>query len=89
MKHSLKNKQFLSVPDIVPTDSDWTTHDVIWFNSRVYEKQFVSVIKDCFYNPEDGVTTIKISLVDTTHPAKDVYVEKELVDAGRAVFLCV
>ena len=90
-KFTITNTNLFSLPftDIVPTNSDWTTDDVVWFSSRVYEKQFVSVIKGCFYSPEDGVTTIKISLVDTTHPAKDVYVERELVDSERAVFLCV
>jgi hypothetical protein len=32
---------------------------------------------------------IGISLIDTTNPAADIYIEKELVDSERAAFLCI
>ncbi len=61
----------------------------MWFSNRVVDKQFVSVVKNLSTDEEEGVVRIGVSLIDTTHPTLDVDVEKELVDMGKAVFLCV
>lgn len=53
------------------------------------DKQFVTIIKDLSFDESEGLIRIGVSLIDTTHPRQDVYIEKELVDSGRAVFLCV
>ncbi len=77
------------VADIVPVNGDWTAPDTVWFSNRVVDRQFVTVIKSMTCDDEDSVVRIGVSLIDTTHPAVDTYVEKELVDAGKAAFLCV
>ena len=62
--------------------------DIHWFSNRVLQRQFVSVIKDRFFDEEESAMHIKVSLVDVTHATRDTYVEKELADKGRAAFLC-
>lgn len=76
-----------TLTDIIPVNGDWTAQDTVWFSQRVVEKQFVSQIKDVNYD-EEGNVRIGISLVDTSDPVLDVYVEKELEDDNRAVRLC-
>ena len=70
-------------------NGDWTADDTVWFTRRVVNKQFVALIKDVSYDATDENVKISVSLVDTTHPTQDVYIEKQLVDEGRAVYLCV
>jgi hypothetical protein len=41
------------------------------------------------YDKLDDSIRIGVSLIDTNDPAKDVFIEKELVDSERAVFLCI
>lgn len=72
----------------MPVNGDWTAPDTVWFSSRVVDKQFVSVVKEIFGVDEEGVIKIGVSLIDTTHPSKDIYVEQELVASNKAVFLC-
>ena len=55
----------------------------VWFRSS-----FVSKIKDVAYDLE-GALKLSVSLFDTSDPEHDVLVDKELVDAGKAVYLCV
>ena len=43
------------------------------------------MIKDLSFDEDECLLKIGVSLVDTTHPSEDSYVEMELVNAGRAV----
>jgi len=65
-----------------PTGGDWRPEDTIWFNTRVADKQFVSLVKGVESQPEP---TLFLTLIDTSHPAEDKFVDQELVQAGRAV----
>ena len=76
-------------PDIVATNGDWSTEDTIWFSERVVNSQFVTKILDVIYDPLDDNVRISVSLIDTTHPTTDIYIEKQLVEDKRAVYLCV
>ena len=51
--------------------------------------QFVTKILDVIYDPLDDNVRISVSLIDTTHPTTDIYIEKQLVEDKRAVYLCV
>merc|ERR1712004_788169 len=75
--------------DIVATNGDWSTEDTIWFPERVVNSQFVTKIRDVTYDPLDDNVRISVSLIDTTHPTTDIYIEKQLVEDKRAVYLCV
>eukprot|EP00095_Tigriopus_kingsejongensis_P000637 maker-scaffold275_size226830-snap-gene-1.31 protein:Tk00637 transcript:maker-scaffold275_size226830-snap-gene-1.31-mRNA-1 annotation:"tdrd7" len=77
--------------DIIPKDGgDWSADDCVWFSKRVVRKQFVSVIKDITLDDDEPANVkISVSLVDTDHPTDDKFIEKELVECGRAVELCV
>ncbi len=79
----------MPLADIIPVDGDWGAQDTVWFSNRVVDKQFVTVIKSRVRDEDEGVVRVGVSLIDTTHPTVDMYVEKELVDAGKAAFLCV
>jgi len=78
-----------SLADIVATNGDWSTEDTIWFSERVVNSQFVTKIRDVTYDPLDDNVRISVSLIDTTHPTTDIYIEKQLVEDKRAVYLCV
>jgi len=78
-----------SLADIVATNGDWSTEDTIWFSERVVNSQFVTKILDVIYDPLDDNVRISVSLIDTTHPTTDIYIEKQLVEDKRAVYLCV
>ncbi|TRY71634.1 hypothetical protein TCAL_05296 [Tigriopus californicus] len=71
--------------DIAPKNGDWSTGDSLWFSERVVNKQFVSVIKELSLKEDEGLIEISVSLVDTTHPTDDIFIEKELIESGRAV----
>merc|ERR1719232_563871 len=77
-----------SLADIVAINGDWSTEDTIWFSERVVNNQFVTKIRDVTYDPLDDNVRISVSLIDTTHPAPDIYIEKQLVEEKRAVYLC-
>ena len=81
------SKKFL--PDIVAINGDWTTEDTLWFSERVVNQQFVSRIRDVIYDPLEENIKLCVSLIDTTHPTTDIYIEKQLVDDKKAVYLCV
>ena len=70
-------------------NGDWSADDTIWFSKRVVNSQFVSRIKDVTYDPMEDNVRVSVSLVDTTHPTTDIYIEKQLVEDKRAVYLCV
>jgi len=78
-----------SLADIVATNGDWSTEDTIWFSERVVNNQFVTKIRDVTYDPLDDNIKISVSLIDTAHPTTDIYIEKQLVEEKRAVYLCV
>ena len=80
---------FLKIPDIVAANGDWTAEDTVWFSKRVVNSQFVSRIKDVIFDSLEENVRITLSLVDTTHPTTDIYIEKQLVEDKRAVYLCV
>ena len=82
-------ENFHFFPDIVATNGDWSTEDTIWFSERVVNSQFVTKILDVIYDPLDDNVRISVSLIDTTHPTTDIYIEKQLVEDKRAVYLCV
>ena len=63
--------------NIVPAQGEWQPQDTAWFNSRVAEKQFVSLVKALQVN--NGDPLVELVLVDTTHPSEDKYVDQELV----------
>jgi hypothetical protein len=63
--------------------------DTVWFVRRVVNNAFVSVIKDIAYDKIDENIRIGISLIDTTHPEADIFIEKELVDSDRAAYFCI
>ena len=79
---------FLNFADIVAINGDWSTEDTIWFSERVVNNQFVTKIRDVTYDPLDDNVRISVSLIDTTHPSTDIYIEKQLVEEKRAVYLC-
>merc|ERR1719322_134646 len=83
-----------SLAGIIATHGDWTPDDAVWFAQRVVNKQFVSKIKDVIWDMNDHDACgngfkLSLSLFDTSNPNEDVVIEKLLVDAGKAVYLCV
>ena len=75
--------------DIIPTNGDWSPSDTLKFSKRVVNRQFVSLIKERQFDDKEGMFKIWVSLIDTTDPHTDVYVEQELIDANTAVRLCI
>ena len=76
--------------DIIPTNGDWSPADTLKFSKRVVNRQFVSLIKDKKFDAEkEGMYKVWVSLIDTTDPHTDVFVEQELIDANTAVRLCI
>ena len=78
----------ISILDIIPTNGQWSTEDSIWFSDRVVNHQFVAKIKSVAYDGNNNPSMF-VSLVDTTHPNLDIYIERQLVNQKRAAFLCV
>jgi len=77
--------------DIVAVNGDWSPSDTVWFTQRVLNKQFVSKVKDVVTDntdPEALSYGLSVSLFDTSDPDQDIVIDKELVDQGRAVYLC-
>lgn len=62
--------------NVIPVKGDWQPEDTVWFNTRVSEKQFVSLIKSV---EGDGDPLVELVLIDTTHPSEDKYIDQELV----------
>lgn len=67
--------------NVVSAGSDWLAEDTVWFNNRVADKQFVSLVKSVTGEKEP---TVELVLIDTTHPSEDKYIDQELVQDGRA-----
>ena len=62
--------------NVVAAGSDWLPEDTVWFNNRVADKQFVSLVKAVTGEKEPRVELV---LIDTTHPSEDKYIDQELV----------
>jgi len=80
-----------SLADIVAVNGDWSPADTVWFSQRVLNKQFVSKVKDVVTDTAVSDTLeyeLSVSLFDTSDPDQDIVIDKELVDQGRAVYLC-
>ena len=82
---------YVSYPstDIIPTNGDWSPSDTLKFSKRIVNRQFVSLIKGKQFDDKEGMFKVMVSLIDTTDPHTDVYVEQELVDANTACRLCI
>jgi len=68
--------------NIIPAQGDWKPEDTIWFNNRVSDKQFVSLIKSVTGGAEP---LVELVLIDTSHPNEDKFIDQELVQDERAV----
>jgi len=68
--------------NVLPVQGDWKPEDTVWFNNRVSDKQFVSLIKSV-----DGGAdpVVELVLIDTSHPNEDKFIDQELVQDERAV----
>merc|ERR1719474_46820 len=81
-----RNLPYQAIPaklaNVVPVKGDWLPEDTVWFNARVSEKQFVSLIKSIGGDVEP---VVELVLVDTTHPSEDKYIDQELIQDGRAI----
>lgn len=73
--------------DVIAADGDWTPEACVNFSKTVVNKPFVAIIKSKKYQPEINTWSIGVSLIDTSHPDKDVYIDKALVDSKSAVLL--
>jgi len=69
--------------DVVPIEGDWKPEDTVWFNNRVSDKQFVSVVKAVMGTAVEPV--VVLSLVDTSHPSEDKFIAQELIQGGRGL----
>jgi len=67
---------------VLPAEDDWKPEDIAWFNDRVAEKQFVSMIKSV--GGDASEPSVELVLIDTTHPSEDKYIDQELIQDGRA-----
>ena len=63
--------------DVEPLEGDWKPEDTVWFNARVSDKQFVSVVKAVVGT--GGEVVVALSLVDTSHPSEDSFISQELI----------
>jgi len=69
--------------DVQPSQGDWKPEDTVWFNGRVADKQFVSVVKAVEGTGEEPL--VVLSLVDTSHPSEDRFIAQELIQDGRGL----
>ncbi|CAK9832538.1 Tudor domain-containing protein 7 [Anthophora retusa] len=88
--------QFLELPyqaikarlaGIRPINVDWSVEDSLRFQELVVEKNFVSIVVE---SKPDGLspanTVLGLKLIDVNTP-EDIYIDRLLVDEGRAVFI--
>jgi len=72
--------------NIQPANGDWRPEDTVWFSNRVADQEFVSVIRK--RSPalgDDFEEIVELTLIDTTHPTVDKFVDQELIEEKRAV----
>jgi len=62
---------------------DWSPEDTVWFNGRVSDKQFVSLVKGI--QQVGGEPMLDLVLIDTSHPSEDKFIDQELIQEERAV----
>jgi len=60
-----------------PKHEVWTLKDKIWFNQKVRNGQFVSIVKEVGQTSDGIVLTLE--LIDTSNPMEDVYVVNQLL----------
>ena len=74
--------------NIAPANGDWMPEDTVWFSNRVADQEFVSIIKKRSPDLGDDFDMIvELSLIDTTHPTVDKFIDQELIEDKRAVSL--
>ncbi|XP_043254220.1 tudor domain-containing protein 7-like [Colletes gigas] len=88
--------QFLELPyqaikarlaGIQPTHVDWSVEDSLRFQELVVEKNFVSIVVESNsdgLSPADTILGLKLIDVNTT---EDIYIDRLLVEEGRATFV--
>ena len=69
--------------NVLPVQGDWKPEDTIWFNNRVSDKQFVSLIKSVVGGAEP---VVELVLIDTSHPNEDKFIDQELVQVSIRQF---
>ncbi|XP_023243613.1 tudor domain-containing protein 7-like [Centruroides sculpturatus] len=69
---------------VEPREKDWNPMHCMQFQKMVEGKEFVSVIKKKMPDNNTGFVGEKLSLclIDTSHPDRDIYIDKLLHDAG-------
>jgi hypothetical protein len=72
--------------DVQPISGDWSPEDTFWFNQRVVDKQFVSIVRNVIES-STGELTLDLVLIDTSDPAKDIFIKEELIKEDRATEL--
>lgn len=68
---------------IEPVDKDWSVHDTLRFQQLVVEKNFVSLIVESNVD-ESHEIVLGLRLIDTL-TEQDIFIDKILVDEGRAI----
>ena len=88
-------KQFRDLPlqainaklaNILPVEGDWRPEDTVWFSNRVADQEFVSLVKKVSPSiGDDFECVVELTLIDTTHPTVDKFIDQELIEEKRAV----
>ncbi|CAG0887727.1 unnamed protein product [Darwinula stevensoni] len=69
---------------IAPVSGDgWRDEDILVFREMVFEKQFVSVVPEGSLPSKDD-DRLPLTLIDTSLPDRDVFVDQALVEKGNA-----
>jgi len=72
--------------NIRPLEGDWRPEDTVWFSNRVADQEFVSIIRKVLPSVgDDFECVVELTLIDTSHPTVDKFVDQELVDEKRAL----
>ncbi len=88
-------KQFRNLPlqainaklaNILPVEVDWRPEDTVWFSNRVADQEFVSLVKKVSPSiGDDFECVVELTLIDTTHPSVDKFIDQELIEERRAI----
>ncbi len=74
--------------NIQPANGDWRPEDTVWFSNRVADQEYVSIIRKRSPDLGDDFDMIvELSLIDTSHPTLDKFIDQELIEEKRAVCL--
>lgn len=72
--------------NIRPVEADWRPEDTVWFSNRVADQEFVSIIRKVLPSVDDDFEcVVELTLIDTSHPTLDRFVDQELVEEKRAL----